>query len=444
MKILSANKQRRAFLNTRVLDPKSGLDFLGGVLIEGEKIIDIGKNLFVEQPPDDVQVIDCKGHCLLPGLVDIRAHLGEPGDEQKETLATAGRAATSGGITTIVCLPNTNPVIDDMSGVEFVARRARKLGLAKVYPYASITKNIGGEKIAELGMLAEAGAVAFTDGFNPINDPEVMLKALNYAKTFGLIIIQFPEVSALSKNTSMNAGEIATRLGLIGNPPQSEVIMVERDIRLLEITGGRIHFSNISTASSIETIRLAKARGLEITCDTAPPYFALNELAIGDYRTFAKLSPPLRSEHDRQAVISGLKDGTIDVIASDHRPQDEEGKRLPFAEAAPGGVGLETLLPITLELFNNGHMSLLESLSLITNKPSNLLSLPSGSLEIGAAADFALININRGWVVSENTLSSKSKNSPFDGRPVQGQAIKTVIDGRFVHGDKTVIQDHDI
>ena len=443
MNIKTNTMQRRAFLNARIIDPKNLVDIKGGVLIEGEKIIDIGPNLFTNTPPDDVQIIDCNEHCLLPGLVDIRAHLGEPGDEQKETLATSGRAATSGGVTTIVCLPNTNPVIDDMSGVEFVARRARKLGLAKVYPYGAVTKNLDGKEIAELGMLAEAGAVAFTDGFKPIENPAVLRKALSYAKTFDLIISQFPEVSQLSKDCSMNSGEIATRLGLIGNPPQSEVIMVERDIRLLEITGGKIHFANISTASSIEVIRRAKDRGLSVTCDTAPPYFSLNELAVGDYRTFAKLSPPLRSENDRQAVISGLKNGTIDVIASDHRPQDEEVKRLPFAEAAPGGVGLETLLPITLELVNNGDMSLLEALSFITCKPSALMGLPSGTLEIGAAADFALINLDRVWKVSEKTLNSKSKNSPFDGRPVQGQAITTVIDGRFVHGETPKVNSND-
>lgn len=429
-------KQRRAFLNARILDPANNIDLLGGVLVEGKTIIDIGKNLFVNKPPEDVQIIDCKKKCLLPGIVDIRAHLGEPGDEQKETLATSGRAATAGGITSIICLPNTNPVIDDMSVVEFVARRARKLGLAKVYPYAAITKGLEGQEITEFGMLAEAGAVAFTDGFEAVSNSQVMRQALSYAKTFDLIIAQKPEDPILSHGTVMTAGETATRLGLIGNPPQSEVIIVERDIRILEITGGKIHFSNISTEDSINAIRQAKDRGLNITCDTAPPYFSLNELAVGEYRTFAKLSPPLRSENDRQSVIEGLKDGTIDIIASDHRPQDEESKRLPFAEAAPGGVGLETLLPMTLELYHNGHLPILKALSFITSRPSEIFNLPAGQLIKGAAADFALIDIDTGWQVSDKTLNSKSKNSPFDGRPIQGHAITTVIDGRFVHGSK--------
>jgi len=422
-----------AFTNARLIDPASGLDVQGGLLVEGEFVSDFGEGLFKDGAPDNAEIIDCQGLCLTPGLVDIRARLGEPGDEQKETLATAGRAAAAGGVTTIVCLPNTDPVIDDMSGVEFVARRARKLGLAKVYPYAAVTKNLKGQEIAELGMLADAGAVAFTDGFKTIADAQLMRRALSYAKTFGLLIAQHPEEPSLARGSSMNAGETATRLGLVGNPPEAEVIMVERDIRIVEMTGGRLHFAHLSTAASIDAVRKAKDRGLAITCDTSPPYFALNEMAVGDYRTFAKLSPPLRTEADRQAVVGGLKDGTIDAIASDHLPQDEESKRLPFAEAAPGGVGIQTLLAITLELFHNGHMDLITALDLVTRKPAELLGLPAGRLAKGAAADLTLIDPNRGWQVLETTLLSKSKNSPFDGRPVQGQALMTTVDGRIIH-----------
>jgi len=428
-----APSQRKAFTNARLIDPATGLDQEGGVLVDGETIADVGAELFEDGVPEGIEAIDCNGQCLIPGLVDTRAHLGEPGDEQKETLATAGRAAVAGGVTTIVCLPNTNPVIDDMSGVEFVARRARKLGLAKVYPYGAITKKLKGEEIAELGMLADAGAVAFTDGYKTIADAQLLRRALSYAKTFDLLLAQHPEEPSLAKGGVMNAGETATRLGLMGNPSQSEVIMVERDIRIVELTGGRLHFAHLSTADSIDAVRKAKASGLRVTCDTSPPYFALNELAVGDYRTFAKLSPPLRTESDRQAVIEGLKDGTIDTIASDHLPQDEEAKRLPFAEAAPGGVGLQTLLPITMELYHNGHMDLIDALDLITRKPADLFKLPAGRLEKGAAADFAIIDPSRGWQVSQTTLLSKSKNSPFDARPVQGQALTTVIDGRVVH-----------
>jgi len=424
---------QKALTNARLLDPATGLDVLGGLLVDGRTITDFGQGLFKDGTPDGAEVIDCGGHCLIPGLVDIRAHLGEPGHEQKETLATAGRAAAAGGVTSIVCLPDTEPAIDDMSGVEFVARRARKLGLAKVYPYAAVTKNLEGKELAELGMLADAGAVAFTDALNPIADAQLMRRALSYAKTFGLLIAQHPEEPSLSKGSSMNAGETATRLGLVGNPAEAEVIMVERDIRIVELTGGRLHFAHLSTAAAINAVRLAKARGLAITCDTAPPYFALNEMAVGDYRTFAKLSPPLRAEADRQAVIEGLKDGTIDAVASDHLPQDEESKRLPFAEAAPGGVGIQSLLAITLELYHNGHMDLITALDLITRKSAELMALPAGRLSKGAAADLTLIDPNRGWKISEKTLVSKSKNSPFDGRPVQGQALMTVVDGRIIH-----------
>ena len=433
MTTASFSSQKKAFTNARLIDPATGLDQPGGVLVDGETIADVGAGLFNDGIPEGIESIDCNAMCLVPGLVDTRAHLGEPGDEQKETLATAGRAATAGGVTTIICLPNTDPVIDDMSGVEFVARRARKLGLSKVYPYGAITKKLEGREIAELGMLADAGAVAFTDGFKTIADARLMRRALSYAKTFGLLLAQHPEEPSLAQGGVMNAGETATRLGLTSNPSQSEVIMVERDIRIVELTGGRLHFAHLSTEDSIDAVRKAKARGLNITCDTSPPYFALNELAVGDYRTFAKLSPPLRTESDRQAVIEGLKDGTIDAIASDHRPQDEESKRLPFTEAASGGVGLQTLLPITLELYHNGHMDLNNALDLITRKPADLFKLPAGRLEKGVAADFAIIDPDRGWQVSQTTLLSKSKNSPFDARPVQGQALTTVIDGRVVY-----------
>ena len=422
-----------AYTNARLLDPASGLDAAGGVLTDGERIVDAGAGLFDGGLPDKAEIVDCDGACLAPGLVDIRMHTGEPGQEHKETLATAGRAAVAGGVTSMICLPNTDPVIDDMSTVEFVARRARKQGLAKVYCYGAVTKGLEGAELAELGMLAESGAVAFTDGQQPVADAQVMRRALDYARTFGFLIVQHAEEPALAKGGSMNSGEMATRLGLSGIPPAAEVIMVERDIRLVEMTGGRLHFAHLSTAAAIDAVRRAKQAGLAITCDTAPPYFALNELAVGDYRTFAKLSPPLRTEDDRLAVIAGLMDGTIDAIASDHLPEDEESKRLPFTEAAFGGTGLETLLPVTLELVHNGQMDLLSALALITVKPSDLMGLESGSLASGEAADLVIFEPEAGWKVTEERLHSKSKNSPFDGRPVQGQVQRTVVDGRAVY-----------
>ncbi len=423
---------RTAYVNAHLIDPDSGLDGPGGLLSEGKNIVDLGPDLFADGTPEDAVVVDCGGYCLAPGLVDIRVHIREPGEEHKETILSAGRAAAAGGVTTMVCLPDTQPVIDDMSVVEFVARRARRIGLAKVYPYGAVTKNLEGRALAEMGILAEAGAVAFTDGANAIGDATMMRRALAYAHTFDLLIVQHPEDPSLAAGGAMNEGEVATRLGLPGIPPMAELIMVERDLRLLELTGGRLHFAHVSTADAIQAIRQAKARGLRVTCDTAPPYFALNETAVGSYRTFAKLSPPLRGESDRLAVVQGLVDGAIDAIASDHAPQDEDSTRLPFVQAAISGVGLETLLAVSLELHHNGYLTMTELLAKLTSAPARLLDLPAGRLKPGAAADLMLFDPDRGWRVDARALSSKAKNSPFDGRPVQGRVLRTVIDGRTV------------
>jgi dihydroorotase len=423
---------RSAYVNARLLDPATGLDVKGALLTDGETVADMGAELFRSGVPRGVEVIDCRGLCLAPGLVDIRVQIREPGEEHKGTIESAGMSATAGGVTTMICLPNTKPVIADMSVVEFVARRARLTGLAKIYPYAAATKNLEGREITEMGILAEAGAVAFTDGEHAIGDAQVMRRALTYAKNFDLMIVQHPEEPSLSKGGGMNAGELATRLGLGGIPVMAEVIMVERDIRLVEMTGGRLHFAHVSTGAALDVIRKAKARGLPVSCDTAPPYFALNETSVGEYRTFAKLSPPLRSEADRKAVVEALMDGTIDAIASDHSPHDEDSKRLPFMQAAAGGVGLETLLSVTLDLYHNGHMSLLDALAKITSAPATLMGLRAGRLEKGARADLMLFDPDTAWQVIADDLISKAKNSPFDGRPVQGVVHRTVIDGRTV------------
>ena len=420
-----------AYTNARLLDPATGLDAKGALLTKGEVIADFGPGLFQGGVPDGIEVIDCGGLCLAPGLVDMRVQLREPGEEHKETLKSAGEAAVAGGVTSMVCLPNTDPVIDEVATVEFVARRARKNGLAKVYPYAAATKRLEGRELAEMGFLLEAGALAFTDGTKAIADAQVMRRALSYAATFGALIVQHPEEPSLATGV-MNAGEIATRMGLSGIPEQAEVIMLERDMRLVEMTGGRYHASHVSTKAGIEVIAKAKARGLSVTCDTAPPYFALSELAVGDYRTFAKLSPPLRTDANRQAVVQALKDGVIDVVASDHAPQDADSKRQTFALAEFGGVGLETLLPVTLELVHNGHLSLLQALKLLTSGPAEVLGLAAGRLKVGAAADLVLFDPERPWLVDPALFHSKSKNSPFDGRPVQGMVVRTVVDGRTV------------
>jgi len=423
---------RVAYVGARLLDPATGMDEIGGVLTEGEMIKAVGPKVTADLALEGVTVIDCEGMCLAPGLIDMRVYLGEPGEDYKETIASAGRAATKGGVTSMVCLPNTDPVIDDMSVVEFVARRARLQGLTKVFPYGAVTKGLKGKEIAELGMLAESGAVAFTDGFHPVSNAQVMRRAMMYARTFDLLICQHPEEPSLAVGGVMNAGETATRLGLVGIPRQAEIMMIERDIRLVELTGARLHIAHLSTIEAVEAVRQAKARGLPVTCDTAPPYFALNEVAIGDYRTFAKLSPPLREETDRRAIVDGIIDGTIDCIASDHTPQDEESKRLPFAAAAMGGVGLETLLAVVLELHHNGHLSVLDALKFVTSSPADLLKLRAGKLTQGHPADLVIFDLQRGWKVVADELLSKSKNTPFDGRLMQGAVSRTVIDGRTV------------
>ena len=430
----------KAYTNVRLLDPATNLDIVcgatGGLLTDGKQISNLGPNIFKQGTPNGAEVIDGKGYCLSPGLVDIRVQVREPGYEHKGTIESAGRAATAGGITTMACLPNTKPIISDMSQVEFVARRARKIGLSKIYPYAALTIDTEGEKLTEIGILSEAGAIAFTDGDRAISNAQVLRRALSYARTFDLLIVQHPEEPSLVPTGGMNAGETATRLGLPGIPREAEIIMVERDLRLVEMTGGKLHFAHISTGEAVDVIRKGKARGLNITCDTAPPYFALNDQSVGDYRTFAKLSPPLRSEDDRKAIITGLKDGTIDVIASDHTPQDADSKRLPFTQAESGGVGLETLLAVSLDLYHNGEMSLLETLAKITHVPATLFKLPAGSLEIEAAADLMLFDPERGWQVKDTELASKAKNTPFDLRLVQGVVMRTVIDGRTVFQNK--------
>ncbi len=421
---------RVAYVNARLLDAVSGLDAPGGLLSDGETIAAVGADLFKDSVPEDAKVIDCGGLCLAPGLVDMRVHMSG------ENIQATGSAAVAGGVTSAVCLPDTRPVIDEPSVVEFVARTARKAGLVKVYPFGAITKGLKGQELAEMAMLAQSGAVAFTDGLKAVANARTMALALSYAATFGLMIVEHPEEPTLAENGDMNEGETAARLGLTGIPREAESIIIERDLRLVEMTGGRLHFAHISTSDSVALIRRAKDRGVSVTCDTAPPYFALNETAVGEYRTFAKLSPPLRTEADRAAIVQGLRDGVIDAIASDHMPKSEDVKRLPFADAAFGGAGMETLLAITLELVHNGHLDLLDALGLITYQPADLLGLSAGRLKAGAAADFILFDPHTGWKVDADRLRSRAKNSPFDGRPVQGRVARTVIDGRLVfeHG----------
>jgi len=423
--------ERVAFVNARLLDPASGLDRAGALVVEKGRIADFGPHLFGDGPPTGLPAVDCGGHCLLPGLVDMRVQLGEPGEEHKETIRSGGLAAARGGIASMVALPNTEPVVDDVAGVEFVARRAREAKLAKVYTYGAVTRGLDGKEITEIGLLSEFGARGFTDGTKAVADARVMRRALSYAGAYDQVIVQHPEEPALADG-DMNEGEIATRLGLGGIPVAAVAIMVERDLRLVELTGGRYHAAHVSTRAVVEAIRAAKARGLRVTCDTAPHYFTLNESAVGDYRTFAKVSPPLRGEDDRRAVAEAVADGTIDAVASDHSPHDQDSKRLPFAIAAPGIAGLETLMPLSLALVHDGRMPLLDLLVRLTSAPAAILGLEAGHLVRGAPADLTLLDLERTWRIDPNTFVGKSKNSPFDDHPVQGLVLRTVVDGRTI------------
>lgn len=428
-----------AYINARVIDPASGLDApataKGGVLTDGTRIMAIGPDIFATGTPAGADIVDCEGAVLTPGLVDMRVDFCEPGNEHKEDIESGSHAAAAGGITAVVTLPDTDPAIDDASVLEFVARRARDVKLVKVFAYATVTRNADSDEIVEMGLLKQAGAVAFTNGRNAVANAKTLSRALKYAQAFDALIVQHPEEPSLSNGGVMQSGELATRLGLPGIPREAETIMIDRDLALVKMTGGRYHAAHISTAESVAKIRAAKAEGLRVTCDTAPPYFALNELAVGEYRTFAKLSPPLRTEEDRQAIVAGLADGTIDCIASDHLPQDQESKRLPFEQAEFGAAGLESLLALTLELVHNGHLEMSAALAKVTARPAELLNLSVGRLHVGGAADITIFDPERPCRIEPDSFRSKSKNSPFDGRLVQGRVMRTIVDGRTIYTD---------
>ncbi|MEC8087602.1 MAG: dihydroorotase [Pseudomonadota bacterium] len=424
---------RTAYINARVLDPATETDRVGSVLVSGNKIVEWGTGLFEDGIPENVRIVDCHGYCLAPGLIDMRVHLPEPGGEHKESFETASAAAAGGGVTSIVCLPDAQTPIDNISVLEFIARRARETNIVKIYAYGTITRNRAGNELSEFGILAEAGALAFTDGDKALADALVMRRALSYAATFNFLIIQHPEEPRLALNGQMNEGEMATRLGLAGIPAAAEVMMIERDLRLVEMTGARYHAAHISTAASVNAIRNAKTRGLPVTCDTAPHYFTLTDSSVMDYRTFTKVSPPLRDEKDRLAIVEGVLDGTIDMIGSDHRPQDQDSKRLPFLQAETGIVGLETLLPLTLALHHVENVPLIDLIRRLTAAPANLLGMKEGRLGIGLPADFTIFDPNHNWTIKADNLRSKSKNTPFDGHTVKGMAMCTVVGGRHVH-----------
>jgi dihydroorotase len=424
--------RRTALLYARLIDPGTGLDETGGVLIEGGEILEFGPGVTAETV-GEADIIDCAGHVLAPGLIDMLVFSGEPGHEHREMLSTTSRAAAAGGVTTIICMPNTEPVIDDVALVDFIMRRARDTAQVNVHPMAAMTKDLKSEEMTEIGLLRDAGAIAFTNGKTSLADAKMMRNVLAYAKDFGALIIHHLEEPTLAQNGVMNEGEIATRLGLPGIPREAETIMLDRDLRLAELTGGRYHAGQISCRGSLDIIRAAKARGLPVTCGVSINHLTLNENDIGSYRTFFKMRPPLRSEDDRRAMVEGVASGDIDVIVSAHDPQDADGKRRPFAEAADGAIGLETLLSAALRLYHDGSVDLITLLRALTANPAGLLGLPGGRLAKGAPADLVLIDLDTPFVVNPELLHTRSKNTPFDAARLQGRAIMTLVAGRPVY-----------
>lgn len=421
-----------AFINARLIDPETNRDEPGGLYVKDGVIADLGSHLR-RNAPEDTLVIDCKGRMLCPGLIDTQVFTGEPGFEYRETLKTASHSAAAGGVTTMIVMPETDPVIDQVSLVDFIQRRARDNAIVNILTMAAMTKGLKGEEITEIGLLKRAGAVAFSNGKSSIANTRVMKNALLYSRDFGALIVHHTEDPYLSGNGSMNSGEVATRLGLSGIPKMAEVITVERDVRLVEMTGGRYHAATITCEESLSIIKRAKANGLPVTCGVSINHLTLNENDIGSYRTFLKLRPPLRSEDDRAAMVRALANGEIDTVVSSHDPQDAEVKRRPFAEATDGAAGLETLLSALLRLYHSGDVPLPTLLRPLTINPAKLFGLAGGQLKKGAPADIIIVDLDAPWVVNKDLLRSRSKNSPFDESKMQGRVLRTMVSGESVY-----------
>ena len=424
--------KEKYLINTRIIDPQNQIDEIGGLIIDvNGKIKAVGKKVTNGNLPNEAEKIDLKKQILIPGIVDMRVFVGEPGYEYKENFRTLSNAALSGGVTSVVSMPNTSPVIDNVSMVDFLKRRGRDKAKINIYPAASLTKNTEGKKMTEFGLLKRKGIIAFTDGIKTVQDPQVMSRIMNYAGESGALIMQHAEDNILSAGGLINEGEISTRLGLKGIPSLAEKIIVERDLSFLEEYYCRYHISQISSEKTLSVIKKAKEEGKIFSTGVSINNLSLNENDIGDFRTFLKLSPPLRTEQDRLSLINAIGEGLIEVIVSDHKPEDEESKRLTFSQAATGATGIETLLPLALELFHNGSINLNKIIASITSNPAKILGIDKGSLQIGSDADLCVVDINKPWVVNKANLLSKSKNTPIEDRKLQGQIIKTFIKGEI-------------
>jgi len=414
--------------NGRIIDPANGIDRIGNLLL----VDGVCQTATPQEPlPEGTERIDLTGKWVMPGFIDMHVHLREPGEEYKETIATGTEAAAAGGFTAVACMPNTKPVLDSESSINFVVNRA-KGARARVYPVGAISHESHGEHLAEFGEMQRAGAVAFTDDGRPVTSSQMMRRALEYASNFDLPIISHCEEISLSRNGAMNEGAVSTRLGLNGIPGAAEEIMVYRDLALAELTGHRIHLAHISTGESVSLIRRAKAKGCRVTAETAPHYFTLTEDAIGLYDTCAKMNPPLRAQTDVEAIIRGLQDGTLDAIASDHAPHSEMEKELEFDQAANGIIGLETSLPLALRLVQAGVLTPNRLVELMSINPANILGVAGGSLADGVIADVTIVDPERKFTYSKDTVVSRSKNSPFLDWQFTGQAVMTIVGGRIM------------
>ena len=416
--------------NARIIDPSRDLDFVGDLLIADGLIRDSKRGIGAAGVPEGTEIVDCRGKIVAPGLIDLRAFVGEPGAEYRETLASASQAAAAGGVTTIVCQPDTNPPIDEPPVVDFVLRRARDTAIVHVHPMAALTKGLKGEEMTEIGLLKAAGAVAFTDGAKSVTNAQVIRRALTYARDFDALIVHHTEDPNLVGEGVMNEGEFAARLGLSGVPKAAEVVMLERDVRLAALAGGRYHAASITCAELLEVLRRAKEANPNITASVSINHITLNEVDVGSYRTFCKLAPPLRDEMDRAAMVEALTSGLVDAVMSDHDPQDVETKRLPFAEASPGAIGIETMLVAGLRLVHNGEITLMSLLKAMSTRPAELLGLPGGTLRAGSVADVIVVDLEVPWVLDRAQLKSKCKNTPFDEARLQGRVVRTIVAGR--------------
>ncbi|MBI1384403.1 MAG: amidohydrolase family protein [Rhizobiales bacterium] len=428
----TATEGPKVLINARLIDPASGRDEPGGLLIRDGRIADLGAHLR-RNAPAGAEVVDCNDNIVMPGLVDMLVYTGEPGEEHRETLNTVSLAASAGGVTTIACLPNTDRHLDDVALVDFILRRARDTARVNVLPIAALTKGMMGEEMAEIGLLRAAGAVAFSDGPRSLGNARLMARLLAYTRDFDGLVVHHVEDPDLAADGVMHEGQVATLLGLPGIPTVAELVLLERDLRLVESVGGRYHAAQISSAQSLEAIRTARQRGVRLTCGVSINHLLLDDRDIGSYRTYFKLSPPLRGAADRDALVAGVASGDIDVIVSAHLPQDVDGKRRPFAEAATGAIGVETLLPAALRLADERKIDRLAVLRALTCNPADLLGIEAGRLAVGAPADVVVVDPEVAWVVELERLHSRSKNSPFEAAPLKGRVMRTFVAGRQVH-----------